>query len=150
MEDDQLEAIRQGMSAPFPFVERTGFEVVELRPGHCRARMPLEPNTNHIGTMYAGALYTLAEIPGGALALATFDASRFYPVVRDMHIDFRAPARTDVEVVVGLDDDEVERIRAEAEERGKADWSWTCELTDADGRVVTVTENHYQLRSHGT
>lgn len=150
MDDDQLETLRRGMSAPFPFVERTGFEVVELRPGHCRARMPLAPNINHIGTMYAGALYTLAEIPGGALALATFDPARFYPVVRDMRITFRAPARTDVEVVVGLDDDEVERIGAEAIDRGKANWSWECELTDADGTVVTVTENHYQLRAHGT
>ena len=150
MDDAQLEAIREGMSRPFPFVERTGFEVVELRPGFCRARMPLAPNVNHIGTMYAGALYTLAEIPGGAMALATFDASRFYPVVRDMHIDFRRAARTDVEVAVELAEDEIERIRTEAEERGKADWSWTCELTDAEGGVVTVTENHYQLRAHGT
>ena len=150
MDDAQLEAIRAGMSRPFPFVERTGFEVVELRPGFCRARMPLEPNVNHIGTMYAGALYTLAEIPGGAMALATFDASRFYPVVRDMHIDFRRAARTDVEVAVELADDEIERIRTEADERGKADWSWTCELTDAEGTVVTVTENRYQLRAHGT
>ena len=150
MDADQLEAIRQGMSAPFPFVERTGFEVVELRPGFCRARMPLAPNVNHIGTMYAGALYTLAELPGGAMALATFDASRFYPVVKDMHIRFRALARTDVEVAVSLDDEEVERIRAEAEANGKADWSWTCELTDTEGTVVTITENHYQLRAHGT
>lgn len=150
MDPDQLEAIRQGMSAPFPFVERTGFEVVELRPGHCRARMPLAPNVNHIGTMYAGALYTLAELPGGAMALATFDASRFYPVVKEMHIRFQALARTDVEVVVSLDDDEIARIRTEAEERGKADWSWECRLTDTDGTVVTVTENHYQLRAHGT
>lgn len=150
MDEAQLEAIREGMSRPFPFVERTGFEVVALRPGYCHARMPLEPNVNHIGSMYAGALYTLAEIPGGAMALATFDASRFYPVVRDMHIDFRRPARTDVEVVVELSDDEAERIRTAAEERGKADWTWTCELTDAHGTVVTVTENHYQLRVHGS
>ena len=112
MDSDQLEAIRQGMSQPFPFVERTGFEVVELRPGYCRARMPLEPNVNHIGSMYAGALYTLAELPGGALTLATFDASRYYPVVTDMEIRFVAAARTDVEVEVALEDAEVERIRA--------------------------------------
>lgn len=150
MDADQLDALRQAMAAPFPFIARTGFEVVALRPGYCRARMPLEPNVNHIGTMYAGALYTLAEVPGGALSLATFDPTSFYPVVRDMHIRFRAPAHTDVEVEVSLSPDEVERIRAEAEEHGRADWSWECQLTDADGTVVTTTENHYQLRAHGT
>lgn len=150
MDAAQLEALREGMSAPFPFVERTGFEVLELVPGSCRARMPLAPNVNHIGTMYAGALYTLAELPGGAMVLATFDPARFYPVVREMHIDFRAPCRTDAEVVVSLDEDEIARIRDEAEEHGRASWSWTCEVTDAESTVVAVTENHYQLRRHGT
>lgn len=150
MDSDQLEAIRQGMSQPFPFVERTGFEVVELRPGYCRARMPLEPNVNHIGSMYAGALYTLAELPGGALTLATFDASRYYPVVTDMEIHFVAAARTDVEVEVALDDAEVDRIRADADEHGRAKWTLETALTDAHGTVVTRTTNHYQLRAHGS
>ena len=148
MDDDQLEALRAGMSAPFPFVERTGFEVLEVRPGSCRARMPLEPNVNHVGTMYAGALYTLAELPGGVVALATFDPQRFYPIVREMHVDFRAPARTDAYVAVSLGDDETARIRRDVEADGRANWSWTCEVTDADGTVVTVTENHYQLRAY--
>lgn len=150
MDDDQLEALRAGMSAPFPFVERTGFEVLEVRPGSCRARMPLAPNVNHVGTMYAGALYTLAELPGGVLALATFDPRRFYPIVREMHIDFRAPARTDAYVEVSLDEDEIARIRQQVEADGRASWSWTCEVTDAEGTVVAVTENHYQVRSYET
>jgi acyl-coenzyme A thioesterase PaaI-like protein len=150
MDDDQLEALRVSLSNVIPFVERTGFEVVELRRGYCRARMPLEPNVNHIGTMYAGALYTLAEVPGGALALATFDPSRYYPVVKDMRIRFTALARTDIEVAVSLDDDQIARIQAEVDERGKADWQWECHLTDTDGTVVAITENLYQLRAHGT
>ncbi len=150
MDAEQLEALRVGMSAPFPFVERTGFEVVEVRPGHCRARMPLAPNVNHIGTMYAGALYTLAELPGGVLALATFDPARYYPVVKDMRIRFTALATTDIDVEVTLDEAEITRIRTEAAEHGKADYRWECELTDAHGTVVAVTENLYQLRAHGS
>lgn len=149
MDTDQLEAMRAAMSAPFPFVERTGFHVLELRPRFCHARMPLAPNVNHIGTMYAGALYTLAELPGGVVALATFDPARFYPVVKDMRIRFSALARTDVDVTVTLDEDEAARILAEVEDRGKADYRWDCELVDATGAVVAVTENHYQLRAHG-
>lgn len=150
MDAEQLEALRVGMSAPFPFVERTGFEVLEVRPGYCRARMPLEPNINHIGTMYAGALYTLAELPGGVLALATFDPARYYPVVKDMRIRFTARATTDIEVEVSLDDAEVERVRTEADMHGKADYAWECHLTDAEGKVVATTENLYQLRAHGS
>ena len=37
--------------------------------------MPFKPNRNHLGTMYAGALFTLAEIPGGAVLISAFDMS---------------------------------------------------------------------------
>ncbi len=40
---------------------------------------------------------------------------------------------------MSLADDEAARIRTEADQRGKADWSWECALTDADGTVVAVT-----------
>lgn len=148
MEDPELEQLRQLCRAPFPFAERTGYDIVALRPGHCHARMPLAPNVNHIGTMYAGALFTLAEMPGGAVSLATFDPTRYYPIVKDLAIRFTAPATTDVDVRVTLRDAEVERVLAEVEERGKADYAWDCELTDAHGTVVARTENLYQLRAH--
>lgn len=148
MDEAGLEALRVGMSSVFPFVERTGFEVVEVRRGFCHARMPLAPNVNHIGTMYAGALYTLAELPGGVVALATFDPARFFPIVADMRIRFTALATTDIDVRVSLDEDEIARIEHEATTTGRAPWSWACELTDAEGTVVARTENHYQLRAH--
>ena len=38
--------------------------------------------------MYAGVIFTVAEVLGGALHFATFDASTHYPLVRKMTIDF--------------------------------------------------------------
>ncbi len=150
MDDAQLQQLIDLCRAPFPFAERTGYDILELRPGHCHARMPLAPNVNHIGTMYAGALFTLAEMPGGAVSLATFDPERYYPIVKDLRIRFTALATTDIDVRVTLPDEEVARVLAEVEERGKADYAWDCELTDAHGTVVARTENLYQLRAHAT
>ena len=48
------------------FVKRSGLKAEVLEPGRVCLRMPLQGNQNHIGSMYAGALFTLAEIPGGA------------------------------------------------------------------------------------
>ena len=53
------------------FVKRCGLKAEQLEPGFVRLRMPLSGNQNHIGTLYAGALFTLAEIPGGALFLTS-------------------------------------------------------------------------------
>lgn len=129
-----------------PFVGRTGVKVLELERGYVKMTVPLEPNVNHIGTMYAGALFTLAELPGGAIFLSTFDSSRFYPIIKGMEIEFLKPARTDVTVEVRLDSEEAARIQEAANETGKADFSWKSELRDTQGRVVAVCSNHYQLR----
>lgn len=148
MPDEGFVGVKRALENAIAFVERSGLEVLELERGRVKMRMPFEPNVNHVGMMYAGALFTLAEVPGGAIFLTAFDASRFYPIVKDMKIRFVKPARSDVTVEVALDDEEAARIAARAEQDGKADYVLRCELKDADGQVVAETENVYQMRAH--
>ena len=131
---------------PFAFVERVGLEALVMEPRHVKLRLPLADNANHIGSIYAGALFTVAELPGGALFLTTFDVERFYPVLKAMQIRFRRPAFTDVTVEVDLTAAEVERITAQAEQSGKAEFTMYVEVKDADDRVVAQSEGTYQLR----
>ena len=135
-------AIEKGI----PFAGRTEVEVLELEPGYVKMRMPLEPNINHVGTMYAGALFTLAELPGGAIFLSTFDASKFFPLIKGMEIKFLKPATTDIVVEVRLSPEQAKTIQDEANTHGKANYGWDCELKDDDGQVVAVSSNRYQLR----
>jgi len=135
-------AIEKGI----PFAGRTDVKVLELEPGYVKMMMPLEPNINHVGTMYAGALFTLAELPGGAIFLSTFDASQFFPLIKGMEIKFLKPATTDIVVEVRLSPEQAAKIQDEANEQGKADYDWDCELKDANGQVVAVSSNRYQLR----
>lgn len=148
--DEILGKLKKVLATNIPFVERTGLEILELEKGYVKMRMPFEPNVNHVQMMYAGALYTLAELPGGAIFATSFDAKRFYPIVKDMSIRFRRPARTDVTVEVRLDDDAAAEIQARAERDGKADYEWECELKDDRGEVVAITKNVYQLRRIGS
>lgn len=138
--------ITQGNWETIPFLAPTGIVVEHAERGFVRLRMPFEPNVNHVGMMYAGALFTLAEVPGGTLFITTFDTKRFYPIVRDVSIRFRRPALTDITVEVRMTDDEVHRIAEEAEANGKADYSWECELQDTSGEVVAISRNVYQMR----
>ncbi|MBV8604835.1 MAG: PaaI family thioesterase [Pelomonas sp.] len=147
---DPLEPLRAVVEKSIPFVAHSGVVVEVLARGHARMRMPLEPNRNHVGSMYAGALFTLAELSGGAIFLSSFDRQRFYPVVRDMSIRFRRPATSDIWVEVRVDEEVVRKVQAEAEAAGKADYEWECELKGADGTVVAITKNSYQLRKVGT
>ena len=142
--------IKQSVETGIPFCERSGIELVACDIGYVKMSMPFEPNINHVGIMYAGALFTLAEVPGGALFMTAFDGKKYYPIVKDLKIRLRRPAKTAITVEVSMSPEEVAVIEAEAEREGKADYSWKCELKDASGEVVALSENLYQLRRFGT
>ena len=127
-------------------IKRTGIRVVDLRDRYAKMLMPLEGNVNHVGMMYAGSLFTLAEITGGAIHLVSFDMTRLYPLVKEINIRFRRPAMTDVTVEVELSAEEASRIQAEALETGKADFAMKIELEDANGEVVSIVEGTWQVR----
>ncbi|MBN0698329.1 YiiD C-terminal domain-containing protein, partial [Pseudomonas aeruginosa] len=95
------------------FVQRSGLRAEVLEPGYVRLRMPGAGNENHIGSMYAGALFTLAEIPGGALFLTSFDSARFYPIVKEMTLRFRRPAKGDIRVEARLDAERIRQLETE-------------------------------------
>lgn len=141
------EKLTRGNWDTIPFLERTGIVVDHAERGLVRLRMPFEPNVNHVGMMYAGALFTLAEVPGGTIFLTSFDAKKYYPIVKDLQIRFRRPATTDITVEVRISDDEIARITAEADANGKADYGWECELKDETGEVVAISRNTYQMRA---
>jgi acyl-coenzyme A thioesterase PaaI-like protein len=140
------ELVRQLTEEQIAFVKRSGLKAELLEPGHVHLRMPLQGNQNHIGSMYAGALFTLAEIPGGALFMTSFDATRFYPIIKEMHLRFRRPATTDISVEARLDLQQVEQLQTLAETTGKADYNLDLQLCDASGEVVALSQGAYQIR----
>ncbi len=147
--DLSFDDMRQWIERPFAFIERIGLKAMVLEPRHVRLMVPLTPNMNHIGGMYAGALFTLAEVPGGALFLTTFDVTRFYPIVKEMSIRFRRPVKTDAFIELSMGADDVRRITVEAEQNGKADFVLDGEIMDAHGEVVAISHGVYQLRKNG-
>jgi len=147
---DLVEKLKTMLAETVPFAARTGVEVLEIDERYVKMRMPFAPNVNHVGMMYAGALFTLAELPGGAIFATSFDTSRYYPIVKDMQIRFRRPAMTDVTVEVRISAEQAQEIQARADRDGKTDYSWECELRDAGGEVVAISRNLYQLRKIGS
>ncbi|OHC28097.1 MAG: thioesterase [Pseudomonadales bacterium RIFCSPLOWO2_12_59_9] len=139
---------RQLTEEQIAFVKRSNLKALVLEPGFVRLQMPLAGNQNHLGSMYAGALFTLAEIPGGALFMTSFDVTRFYPIVKEMNLRFRRPAKGDICVEARLSTEQIEQLQNEAQANGKADYLLELELTDANDEVVALSRGLYQLRKH--
>lgn len=133
-----------------PILDAMGIRLVEVAPGRAVAELPPEPNINHFGVTYAGSLYSVAEMLGGVLALATFDfegeLAGFVPLVRESTIRFRRPALGVVRASASLSDVEVARVRQDALATGKGEFVLEATITDADGEVVASTVGTYQVR----
>jgi acyl-coenzyme A thioesterase PaaI-like protein len=130
-----------------PRMGEMGFTVTELTPGHAVAEVGMDGNGNHLGTMYAGALFGIAEMLGGIICYPSFDLAVFSPTVKSLTIDFRRPATTTIRAAASLSAEEIERIGAEAEASGKSEFVLEAELTDTSGTVVATTRGVYQLRA---
>lgn len=137
---------RKLMAWRIPFVRRSGLRVEVAERGHVVCVMPIRPNRNHIGTMYAGALFTLAELPGGILFISSFDRQGFYPIVKDMDIRFLKPAVGDIRIELRMEDSRIKALQAEAHAAGKAEFVLDGELKNAAGEVVATSRGLYQIR----
>ena len=138
-------ALNKVIGYAIPFAARAGFEVTELRRGHLKAKIPFKGNSNHINSMYAGALFTLAEIPGGVMAIYEFGAD-YYPVLKEMTVRYLLPVKTDASVEFDLEPQEIQRILQETNQNGKCDFTLLGRVKDADGQLVAESTNYYQLR----
>ncbi len=143
------EILEQILKDSVPFVYNTGLKAVSMERCRVKLLMPFKGNGNHVGYMYAGALFTLAEVPGGALFFTTFDPEKFYPIVKSLKIDFLRPAKGDTTIDISITEDEARRIAEEAEATGKSEFVLKGEIIDSEGRVAATSEGIYQIRAHG-
>ena len=145
MDELTPEALTQMMHATIPAVGRLGIEVDAARDGEVRLRIPLEGNTNHFKTMYAGALFAVVELVGGLIPLSVVGPA-YTPIVTDIRVTFLAAAKTDVTVHARMDPARVRALAETATAEGLAHFVMDVEGKDADGRTVVTFQGDYQLR----
>lgn len=131
-----------------PFAPRNRFQVEDVRPGYVRARISIKGNRNHFGSLYAGAYFLVAEIPGGVLTL--FDLGpRYIPILKEMSLQFLQPADSDVTIELMLSEDTRQTIKVDADTTGRAAFTLEGELKDASGTIVARSTAHYRVRKQG-
>ncbi|MGA7133457.1 MAG: YiiD C-terminal domain-containing protein [Mycobacterium sp.] len=144
-----VDLMNSAMGSTIPTADNMGVRVVEARRGFAATTVPVQGNGNHFGVVYAGVQFTVAEILGGVIALSTFDAAKYFPLVKNVDITFVGMARSELRAQASLDDETIARVEAEAAKRGKADFTLEVVVTDADGQTVATTRGLYQLRALG-
>ncbi len=132
-----------------PFVERTGMRSLEKRAGYINMLMPLAGNENHVGVMYMGALTVLAEATAATPAIDFLDKQRFFPIIKDLFVDFRKPAGSDVTAEYSLSDEDIAALQVDLERKGSAGYVAEIPMKNTDGLVVAEAKVTVKLLSHG-
>jgi thioesterase domain-containing protein len=144
--DEKHKTLAAYLESAIPIVSQMGLKVVEMKERHVKLLMPLKNNINHVGTMYAGSLFTLGEIMGGALFVASLDMNKYYPLVKDVQIRYRRPATTDITTEISISKDFLADIISTLDKKGKSDVPLELELLDSSGEVVAIMIGTWQVR----
>lgn len=131
------------------FVERTGMQRLEERRGYAKLLMPLAGNENHVNVMYLGAYTVLAEAVAAVPGISVLDTTRFFPIIKDIYVDFHKSAASDVTAEYSLSEEQIEGLLADLERKGSAGYLAVIPMHDADGVQVATGRVTVKLLSHG-
>jgi thioesterase domain-containing protein len=146
MIEEKYKPLAAFIESAIGIVKKMGLKVLSMKDGYVKLQMPFKENVNHVGTMYAGSLFTLGEFMGGAIFIASFDMNKYYPIVKEVQIRYRRPALTDITLELAMSEEQIRQITATLEEKGKADFPLELQLTDAGGEVVAIVQGIWQGR----
>ena len=133
-----------------PITTALGIAVAGLDAQHLSLVMPLAPNRNHKGTVFAGSLSALATLAGWSVVwLKLRDAGvQAHVVIQDAQIRYLAPTRSDVTARSTFPDDATwQRALNGLQRRGKARLTLTAELRDDTGAVVATFGGRYVMHT---
>lgn len=131
-----------------PITSALGIAVAELGARHLSLVMPLAPNRNHKGTVFAGSLSALATLAGwSSMWLKLREAGlTAHVVIQDAQIRYLAPTHSDVTATTRFpDDSNWQRALNGLLRRGRGRLTLTAELRDDTGNLVATFSGRYVM-----
>ena len=142
------DAIRSVMAEAVPFAKYVGIELLEVGDGIAKARLIQRPDlSNHIGTMHAGALFTVAETASGAAVAGVFREliGSIRPVAAEAKIAYLKLARGTISCTARTaEPGEALRRRLEAEQ--KVVFDVLVDLFREDGQPAAALSVAWHVR----
>lgn len=130
-----------------PYVVWHEIDVLEEGASGTKMKLGFRPDVlNYVGTMHAGALYTLAETVAGVAADGAAQSVGAYILLRDAQIRYTRRADTDVVASASVEASVMDKTRTRFEADARADMSVEVSIADTDDEIVFEGTFNYALR----
>ena len=142
-----FEFLRSQLAAAVPFARHAGVEITEIADGFATAQLvQTEPLSNHLGSVHAGAIFTLGETASGAAMIGAFadTATQVRPLATEARISYLklargtiiAQARTDI---AGAD------LREQLRANGLVTFGVKVDVQDDRARVIAQLDVSWRV-----
>ncbi len=137
----------QGLLATIPYVVWHEIEVLEESEIAFEMRLRNRPEVhNYVGTMHAGALYTLAETVAGVAADRFAGDQNAFILLRDASVHYTRRAEGDIIARSFIDPSNLRTATDEMKENGRAIIQVSISARDTSGETVFEGSFTYALR----
>lgn len=101
---------------------------------------------NHVGSIHAGALFTLGETCAGLVIIRNFPFSGYRPLMSDVQVNYSRQARSDVTGECVMTDDMLADMRAVLEKGEVPSVRLVTNIYDDKKEIVAVVSTQWQVK----
>ncbi|MEL0151534.1 MAG: DUF4442 domain-containing protein [Rhodobiaceae bacterium] len=143
-----LEALTANIGQNYSLYGNAGLQILQADETF-KVKIDLNPETqNHVHIMHAAYLFAGGEFLGGLVPMRHLDEpEKFQPVVRDLKIEFKAPAMTSVTAEAVFTQAQADEMNAALAKDGRFDFTLVADLKDENGTLVAQTTANYAIRN---
>ncbi len=139
-----LKTVQYLVSKAIPYNAFLGIEVTSAEEYQAEVRLVTKPDyLNHVGTMHAGAQFSLGEAASGAILATVFSdlvAAGILTLATQAKIKYHKPAKGDLRAIGRLNAEDETRSREELEQKGRTRITVQVQVMDSFDTVVSELE----------
>lgn len=143
-----LEKLSANIREQYGLYRNAGLQILQA-DDIFKVKIELGPETqNHVQMMHAAYLFAGGEFLGGLVPMRHLaKPEKFQPVVRDLKIEFKAPAMSSVTAETTFSQAQADEMNAALDKDGRYDFTLIADLKDESGTLVAQTTTNYAIRN---